>query len=497
MTRTRTKHGRCILLALSLSFGAVAQNPLPSFVSQFFSDSIVHVASLDYEANSVLRRLFMGDNYRAEWAQAVQVPVFHFTGSGFVAKDLGGGMQTKSLHMVDAQGKYWGLRTVNKKITDGGLSPGLRNSLGRKFSQDFISAGFPYAVPLAGELAHAAGINAARARIFYVADDPGLGEYRAIFAGTLCTLEERDPGFDNTDNSETFLANLRNSNRYKVQQAVYLKARLLDMLIADWDRHAGNWRWGLKDSAGFLFYHAVPRDRDWAFYYSKGWLPWLAQKTGAVKCFVPFDEKLKKLKAQCWKSWTMDRELTNELDEAAWTKILDEFTASLTDEALENAVRTAMPASIYALDGESFVRKLKSRRDALPKEALMYYRFLVEEPVVNGSDEAETFVLTPDDDGLRLTVYAAGNKERPVYQRHFLNNKTYRLTLNGFGGDDAFVVDENAASKIRIVINGGEGNDSYDLQGAVRTRVFDAKEKSKVLHDRKTAFCWQPAKDLQ
>lgn len=488
MTRTLIKKRFVLLYGFALPLLLSAQNssrPLPAT-----NDSVLTCASRQYHPNSFLRRLFMGNNYRKEWEQQVKVPVFHFSTSGFRIKDLGGGMQTKSLHIVDAKGKQWSLRTVDKFITDAALTPALRNRVGRGLSQDLISAAFPYAAPVAGELAHAAGITAARPQVYYVSDDAALEKYREFFVGRLCTLEERDPDFDSTDESEVMLKNIRKDSRYKIQQEIYLQARLLDMLIADWDRHADNWRWGLKDSAGFRFYYAVPRDRDWAFYYSKGWMPLLAQKSGGIRCMVPFIKKLKNVKMQSWKSWTMDEELTNELDATAWKEAIARFQSALTDDAIEKAVRV-LPASIYASDGKAFVRKLKSRRDELEKAVMKYYHFLAANAVVNGSDGAERFVVSAEGDGLRIAVYRKDDKKEKLYERSFYASETYTITLNGFGGDDVFEVDENANSNIRLKIVGGDGADRYVIKGRVHTTVYDAKEESTVLDQRNTKFVWQ------
>src|SRR5829696_1816801 len=86
------------------------------------ADSIITIASSAYQPHSFLRRLLMGNNYRDVWKEHVKLPVFYFSRSGFQIKELGGGMQTKSLHIVDAAGKEWALRTVEKDVA-GALPP--------------------------------------------------------------------------------------------------------------------------------------------------------------------------------------------------------------------------------------------------------------------------------------------------------------------------------------------------------------------------------------
>lgn len=472
MACTFSKSCFAFLLSSAVLTAVSAQGDNGFFLSPTAQDSAVTVASKAYQPHSFLRRLFMGNNYRTAWSQEVTLPVFHLSKSGFTAKKLGGGMQTRSLHLVDSTGKEWGLRTVEKYITTASVMGVMRNRIGVALSQDLISASFPYAAPLAGELAYAAGITAARPQVFYVAEDTAFGRYDSLFAGAVCTLEERDPGFDSTDNSATLSANLRRSSDYKIQQAVYLRARLLDMLMADWDRHADNWRWGLKDSAGFRYYYAVDRDRDWAFYDSKGWIPKLAQAIGGMPSLISFTAAPKNIKMLSWKAWKLDESFLNELDAGAWEESIRSFQSSLTDAAIEKAVNI-LPASVRASDGQTFVQKLKSRRDGMEKEVMKYYRFLAENAVINGSDDDETFTVSAAGNGVSVTVSQSAT-HRLLYRRSFLPSETYTITLNGLGGNDVFRVDGDVSSPIRLVLAGGAGRDAYDIRGAVRSRINDS-----------------------
>ena len=63
---------------------------------------------------------------------------------------------------------------------------------------------------------------------------------------------------------------MREDNDHTVNQEAVLRARLLDMLIADWDRHFDQWRWTTRDTGQGKSYIPIPRDRDQAFFYSDG-----------------------------------------------------------------------------------------------------------------------------------------------------------------------------------------------------------------------------------
>ncbi len=392
-------------------------------------------------------------------------------------------MQTKSLHLLDSTGKEWSLRTVEKYVS-GALPKALQNTLVQKVTQDFISSSYPYGAAIAGELTYAAGVNAARPEVFFVEDDAMFGIYRHPFTNTICTLEERDPGFDSTENSLAVLQNIINDNRYKIQQPVLLKARIMDMIVSDWDRHSDNWRWGIKDSAGLLHYYAIPRDRDWVFYKSGGLVPKLI-KFLALRHLISFTDEPRHIKNLSWKASLFDKKFLNELTAADWEQTIKEVQTAVTDSAIEAAVKK-MPASVYALDGVTFITRIKSRRDALKGEVMKYYNFLSEEIIINGSNKNELFSVVSDGVDLKILVYQTGekgSKQKKIYERNFSSSETYLITINGLGGDDVFETDEKAKSKIRIKIYGGGGNDSYDLKGDIKTHVYDAaSEKNSIVN---------------
>lgn len=441
-------------------------------------DSVVTFASDDYEPNSFLRRILIGNNYRDEWKQYVTLPVFHFSTSGFRIQELGGGMQTKSLHLLDSQGKEWALRTVDKDVSQA-LPPGVRRTLIRKASQDFISAAFPYGAPVAGALVNAVGIPAARPVIFFVADDTTFGQYRSLFANTICMLEERDPGFATTDNIEETVENITESHAYKIQQPLLLRARLMDMVMADWDRHSDNWRWGLKDSAGLKYYYGIPRDRDWVFFQSNGMLTKLVKWSGGMRCFVNFSPEVKDVKNLSWKAWTLDKNFLNEMTAADWEAAITDVQTLLTDSAIEASVRK-MPAEIFAREGQEFISILKSRRNDLRDGVMKYYRFLTEEVLVNGSNEEERFQVSSQGEDLRITVYQRQSGQK-IYERIFSPKETYFITLNGLGGSDVFVIDEGVDNKIKLILKGGDGSDRYQVKGQLKTKIEDAAEDKNVV----------------
>src|SRR5256886_9592876 len=66
-------------------------------------------------------------------------------------------------------------------------------------------------------------------------------------------------------------------SRHRVDSRALLAARLVDVLVGDWDRHPEQWRWARFDEAGVHVWRPIPRDRDQAFSRLAGLLHWIAR----------------------------------------------------------------------------------------------------------------------------------------------------------------------------------------------------------------------------
>ena len=240
-----------------------------------YKDTAVISASDKYKKYSGFKKTFLGKNYRELWGTPIKLKVFNINQEqgGFKIVSLGGGKQTKSLKLEDKNGKEWSLRTIDKD-PEKALPANLRGTLAQDIVQDMISASHPYAPLVVPTLAKAAGVLSMQPKFFFVPDDPSFGPYQKIFANSVVMLVDKEPTPDgsNAISTNKVLNKLYEDNDHRVDQPLVLKARLLDMLIGDFDRHADQWRWGVADTGKGKLYYPVPRDRDQAFFNSDGLL---------------------------------------------------------------------------------------------------------------------------------------------------------------------------------------------------------------------------------
>lgn len=465
-----------------------------------FRDSVVISVSEKYKPKSGFQKFFLGQNYRQQWSTPIRMQEFNIRKEkgGFTIKGLSGGKQSKSLQLADKNGKEWIIRSVEKDV-EKIVPPELRSSLSQEMVQDMVSASHPHAPLVVPGLAKAAGVPAAVPEFFYVPDDPALGLYRKTFANTVVLLEMRAPGagWENAKSTGNIINTMLEDNEHHVDQEKVLTARLLDILIGDWDRHAGQWEWGTTDTGVGKLYFPIPRDRNQAFANPDGFL--IDKVSKRLMPFLQgFESKIEHIKKFNYQTRDFDRFFMNHLDEKAWETITKEFQRKMTDTVIENAVKK-FPQPIYAIDGKTVANKLKSRRDQLLNEVMLYYKFISKVVTVTGSNKSEYFYVKKHPEGLQVTAYKkvnATDSASVMYTRIFKENITKEIRLYGLNGNDKFEIDADVTSKILLRIIGGKGNDTFNLKGNIKNKVYDLsheKNASINLVRSKTEFSPEPS----
>ena len=137
------------------------------------------------------------------------------------------------------------MRTVDKN-PEGTVPELLKSNIDKRIMQDMVSAEHPYGALVVPLLADAALVVHSEPKYYFVPDDPALGIYRKIFANKICLLELYEPTSDESDTKSTakVIDKLIDDSKNHVDQEAVLRARLLDMMIGDWDRHFDQWRFG-------------------------------------------------------------------------------------------------------------------------------------------------------------------------------------------------------------------------------------------------------------
>ncbi|MDX1529908.1 MAG: BamA/TamA family outer membrane protein [Rhodothermales bacterium] len=457
-----------------------------------YTDSTRVVVADPERAAGPLKRFFFGSGYRDVWTTPVEVPVLDLGRDfgGLTPVKRGGGFQTISLRTENPEGREYVLRQV-KKNPQLALPPALRGTVAAEVFEDQQITANPYAAYAVPPMAEAAGIYHSNPQLRVVPDDPRLGRYRELFADQLVLVEERPD--DDMSDVESFgrseevvsfsklMRELRDDNDHRVDQPFYLRNRLFDVFLGDWDRHRDQWRWasfepyeldptleGDARTQGKV-YRPIPRDRDQVFFYVTGALPRLA------KLFVPkltdFGKGYGNLAGLTANGLHLDRIFLSELTREDWQAIAEDLQSRLTDEVLREGL-AQWPEAVYRQEGERTFEILKARRDKLPQVADKFYRLLNRVVDVHGSDKHERFVINRiDDDHTEVAVYKTtkeGEQRRELYRRTFDHAVTEEVRLYAHGGRDRFEVNGEVGRGLFVRIIGGAGEDELADRSRVR-----------------------------
>ncbi len=462
-----------------------------------YSDSTVTVvASRKYEGDKGKNR-WLGKNYRDVWNTPVEVDVFDIgkEKGGLEVVKKGGGMQTKSLRLKAADEREYVLRSV-EKYPENAIPTALQKTFAQDIVEDQISASHPYGAFIIPPLAEAAQIYHTNPKPVYIPDDPRLGQFQNMFAGTLSLYEERANeaasrddhfgGGEDIDGTDTVIENLKEDNDNTVDQNFVVRNRLFDMWIGDWDRHDDQWRWAQIDQDNGNLYRPIPRDRDQAFFVNEGVIPTIAARKWALPKIEGFDEEVDWAPGISQNARFFDRTFMNEPDWSEWQDQIKFLQKNLTDQVIEKAI-SLWPDQIEELTGNRIRTGLKARRENMESYAKELYLFLSKEVEITGSDKHEYFLIdhiSPIE--TKVTVRKRkkdGELEHVMYERLFKAEETREIRLYGFDGEDVFEV-KGANSKIKVRIIGGtdkdliiNGNDENRLKNL---KVYDRYKSTQV-----------------
>ena len=456
-----------------------------------------------YQAGK-FKRFWFGNNYREEWVTPIEIPLFDFRNENGKMKIIkqGGNFQTTTLRLEDEAGKEWVLRSVDKNASDR-IPENIRTGMAEDIVQDQMSASNPYGALAIPGIADAAGIYHTNPRLVYL-DRKNLPDGFSEKWEGIYLFEERPDG--NREDIASFgysekivstpkmIEKVTEKIDSRVDQKLFLKSRLVDMLISDWDRYEDQWRWASFEENGRKIYRPVPRDRDMVFFVNEGILPWLSTRKFLLRKIQGLDYDIKDLRGLNTQAQHLDRRFLNELTREDWISAAENLIEAITDDVIEEALN-AMPEQIAPISGSVIASKLRARRDQLEKYADEYYSILAVKTDVTGSDQDEFFsVERLSDSETRVRIYKMDDAEEPIeiyYERIFIYPETKEIILYGLGGNDFFKVSGKVNKGIKIRIVGGrdkdEIRDESEVSGIERkTIVYEDTVKTKIITSGET-----------
>nr|WP_294941906.1 hypothetical protein [uncultured Mucilaginibacter sp.] len=475
-----------IVFFLAASHLSFAQNTVDA-------DSITLIANPNFDKAGRFKRFVLGTNYRKVWAQPIKMPVFHLDKEkgGLRITGTGGGNQTSSLQMVDSSGREWVLRSVNKSISRD--QPKIyKNTLVEDIMVDAGSIGHPYSALAVPPMAEALGIQHSNPKVVYLGDDPALGKYREEFANKMYLFEERGPADGSKDiNTEKLQARMEKDNSQKANAKLILRARIFDMIMGDWDRHGGQWKWTRNKDSSKNTFEPYPRDRDKVFYTTGGAIFWAMSL--AKPNLQAYTDHIRRVDLWNYNTVAFDLYFLNELNQKDWDDEIAYVQSVLTDGLMERSLRL-MPANVYAVSAPAILKIFKRRRDRIKKYAINYYHFLATRVDIAGSDKNEKFTIAEKDNGdvaVTINKIKKDSIGKEIYHRTFKKKQTKELRIYGLEGKNNFEVTGNTPSPIKVRLIGGHDTDTYVVDSTLQNRkdlyIYDRKDQENNLPSKSAA----------
>lgn len=474
----------CVVSAIaSISYGQTTSN----LAVPRFKDSVIVQVHPSYNDVSKIHRWLFGENYRKEWAMPVKLPLIKVSEVFGGLKPLreGGGMQSKSLRLADKSGKEWVIRSV-EKTPDKLLPANFQGTIAIDWLDDALSSQHPFSALIVPPLAQAADIPHSTPIIGVVADDEALGAYRKKFANTVCLLEEREPGGE-SDNTVKALGKVMADNDNHFDGIAFLRARLLDLLLADWDRHEDQWRWLDKQKGNGKMYVGVPRDRDQVMHVSQGLFPSVAAVSFINPAFDDFGGTIPRPKYSIYKTRFIKPYTDAQIPYEEWMRVTREFVAAETDQVLEAGLRR-LPEAVYKLRHDELLAKLKERRNNIPAAMDNYYRFINRLVDIRTSNKNELVNISDAPDGGMLVlirkIKKSGQPADTILNMIYKPEFTHEIRLYVADGDDHVVIN-NAASPINLRVIGGKGSKTYEgIKSKRKVLLYDKRDSATFLGDQ-------------
>ncbi|AZQ60204.1 phosphoesterase [Maribacter sp. MJ134] len=456
-----------------------------------------------------------GERYRKYYGTKVSAPtvLLDTLYGGLVPVKKGGGHQSKSLRLRDKDGKEYVMRALRKSaelylqsmvFQDNYLLDDLKETYTQELLEDFYTGSHPYAPFTIGKLSDAVGIYHTNPVLYYIPKQNALGSFNTSFGDELYMIEEhagdghgdlKSFGFSNElKSTDSMLEDLRDDEKYGVDREAYIRARLFDMVIGDWDRHVDQWRWAEFKEKNRIIYRPVPRDRDQAF--SKmgdgAFMNVATRIIPGLRLMEGFNEEIRSVKGfnSSPKTYVLDLALLSGTTKEQWRTQAKYLKDNLTDSAIDEAF-LAFPDEVRDETITMIKRTLKARLSKIIETSDAYFNILNKYSVVTGTDKDDWFEINRLDQN-RTEIKAFrnidGEKKKKFFEKIYHTDNTKEIWVYGLDDDDIFEVNNTAGhGGIKVRLIGGQNNDIYEVNNGKGIAIYDYKSKSNTLKKVKGA----------
>lgn len=339
----------------------------------------------------------------------------------------------------------------------------------------------PYVSLVLPTLTKAVQLYGSEPKILYLPEQKALGDFKENLGNKpyeIVPVPDSThialPCFGQPDRilSTGLLNDMYTNPIHKVCESDYIRARLFDLIIGNWDSGIDHWA-GFKEG-NKLIYKPLAESREQAFSSYDGWVMWLLNKT------IP---ELKLMQRYTYNIPSLKKFLKTDLDwdikiiqtasigdfyqEAQF--IQDHLTDAVIDAAFDHfplAIRNEKSAQIKAV--------LKYRRDNLINIAKDYHDLVYKNVVISATAKNDTITIERLEEGVtKVRMEAEGEK---YFEGTYYKENTKEIWVYAREGEDKLTVIGEAEDNLKLKIIGGEGDDEYSISNSNNLKLYDYRK---------------------
>lgn len=446
-----------------------------------------------------------GERYRKYYGTKVKAPtvLLDTLYGGLSVLRKGGGNQSSSLRLRHLDGRQFVMRDLRKSaerylqamtFKEQYIIGQFEGTYTEKLISDLYTGAHPYAPFTIATLSDAVDLYHTNPKLFYVPKQPALKQFNSDFGGGLYMIEEHVSeghselaGFGSATKIEStydLIKKIRKDEKYRIDAETYIRARLFDMLIGDWDRHIDQWRWAaFDDGSGGKLFKPIPRDRDQAYSrWGDGFILGLGSKTVPVlRIFEGFGEEIRSVKGfnSSPRTFALDMAVLSETTMEQWHQQA-RFIQEKIDEATIDEALNGFPKEVRDETVATIKKTLLARKKNLVNTADEYFGIMNRYSVITGTDKDDYYsVRSTEKGGLKVVAHRIKNGEKKdlFFSKTYQPEHTKEVWIYGLDDNDVFDVD-TPSSKIKLRIIGGQNNDTYKIkENARKIHIYDFKTK--------------------
>ncbi len=420
----------------------------------------------------------------------------------------GGGNQSKALRLKAKDGRQYVIRAMKKNASqyiqsavfkDQYVEGKFNNTATEALVMDAFTGSYPYAPFVIPALSDAIGMYHLNPKLYYIPKQKALGDFNDEFGDELYLFEEQasednlelnDPNFTgNVISTADLIVELHSDESKTVDEAAYIKARLFDMLINDWDRHQDQWRWLEFAVNGKTIFRPLPRDRDQAFSkMSDGFILGAAVKLiPPAKLLRKYSDDLKDVKGFNIEPYPLDMAFIKSADKTVWDEQVRLIQNNLTSEIIESAFQN-IPKEVNNETVAAIKQTLKARKDNLQKISDRYFKLINKYAVLTATNKDDLIKIECSKNGMiAVSLFRKKNTNKELFfYKTYEPKQTKELWVYGLDDNDTFEI-TGSSKKIKIRLIGGQNNDEYTVQNGKNIFIYDYKTKKNTIENTDNA----------